>query len=305
MSPVERAPTSGSQKIGSPAKDRSTSVDIAGSGPSPDQVQLPAAKETTARPIATDSDEDIAAAAPTSWSFAACQRSECARIARVFRYARQIMRQELRGLALSHAESLLGAVTRTVVRAAEGDGKRRALGAESPVRTSKGQTRLNQPQVEDVDANLAGEGCDRDEEGSPSSHLEPWQQFETGGEEVGGDQERNRLKKPTYNVRRSRNLRYEARPYDAWNRRWALSVDEEDMGELTTLALEASMVETDIGAGTGAEAGEGGDLIAGWRKAFRKIISLTSGCRSSIEPSVSPRCDVKPYIYSYTFLAST
>lgn len=51
-------------------------------------------------------------APPTSWSFAARQRIECARLARMFRWADQRLKQHLRGLALGHAELLLEAVRR-------------------------------------------------------------------------------------------------------------------------------------------------------------------------------------------------
>lgn len=51
-------------------------------------------------------------APPTSWSFAARQRTECARLTRAFRWARQRIRQQLRGLALDQSERLLKTVRR-------------------------------------------------------------------------------------------------------------------------------------------------------------------------------------------------
>ncbi len=303
MPSVERPPTLGSLVTGSPTKDRSASMDVTDGPLSSDQVHLPAADQTTARLTAVDGDDDIAAAAPTSWSFAACQRSECARIARIFRYARQRLRQELRGLALSHAELLLGAVTRMVGPVVETNEGRRALGAESPKGKAKGEIGENRPQEEHAGTNPDGEEAGRDEEERPALQLEPPQHIRgeegEGGEEgEEGEEDGNKLglEKSMYNARRGRNLRYEARPNDTWNKRWALFVDEEDMGNLSTLALESSMLKLATGAGTEAEAEEEAGLIVEWRKAFRKSVSLAGGSRHPIEPSVAPRCGVKRFL---------
>lgn len=87
--------------------------------------------------IHADSDDN----APTSWSFAARQRLECARLGRAFRWARQRVRQELRGLALEHSELLLGAVRR--INAVGGY----SGGGRGPVR-SEGTTRRREHELE-------------------------------------------------------------------------------------------------------------------------------------------------------------
>lgn len=286
---VLRSPDAGSIKTasprtvspgtGSPTKDCFSS-DPADASPSFfGQAQVSAVQEETPRGTIEQGIDQVECnvdAPPTSWSFAARQRCECARIARVFRYTRHRMRQELRGLALNHAELLLGGVTRIV--AANGDGKatRRATDVYSPGRGAVEEGR-NQ------DGSRPGnDGCElREEEG-----------YRVQEEGEGGVGEKD-VWRPACRMRG--NLRHEARPHDAWDRRWAIAVDEENMGELYTLGLEGAMPEMgdrfEGWAGTGAGAG----LLVEWRKAFRRVISLTAGIRHPARICASQRCGSSTY----------
>lgn len=212
---------------------------------------------------AVGDDGDSVNAAPKSWSFAARQRFECARIVRVFRYARLRMRQTLRGLALDHAELLLGAVTRTVVEVAEGRGTAVKFRAGGSARRER---RPERPQATD----------DREPSGGSLSQAEQPGRFDLGGSEEEEDEAPGKEKQ---RVRRRSNPRHEARQCDAWNTRWALDVDEEDMGELCTLALDTSVLEEITGGGSGERAAEGERLVVEWRKAFRSSVILTGGSR--------------------------
>ncbi|CAM9710944.1 unnamed protein product [Scytosiphon promiscuus] len=230
--------------IGSPTKDRlltdTTDAGFALLEQSRSSTVMQAKPRETVEQ-AIDGEEYSADTPPTSWSFAARQRCECARIARVFRYARHRMRQELRGLALNHAELLLGAVTRMV--AADG-----AAGECSPDGESPGGWRHQHESRQDNDG------------------------YKSPGGVGPRDQPMGRTRT---------HLRHEARPHDAWNRRWALAVDEENMGELSTLGLEGATPEIGIGdrseGGAGAIAGARADLLVEWRKAFRRTVALTAG----------------------------
>lgn len=268
-----------SQNAGPPTNDDVAPTKVAASRPSLEQVILSTVRQEATRITTVDDDEDNADTAPTSWSFAARQRSECSRIARVFRYARHRMRQELRGLALDHAELLLSTVTRTVATIAEGRGSGGAAGVSSPTGTARGHRSHERPQVEHGGFNLEGEGDSLEEEELLASQLGLPRQFEADGQEGG---------KP--NVHRSgRNLRHEAQPHEAWNNRRAMAVDKDSMGELSTLGLEESMLEGDTDAGWEARAGVGADTLVEWRKAFRKRVCSTGGSRHPRELSANRR----------------
>lgn len=247
-----------SQDNGCPATDDVAPTIVAAGQPSLEEVLLSTVRREAIRTTPVGGGKDDDDAAPTSWSFAARQRSECARVARVFRYARHRMRQELRGLALDHAELLLGAVTRTVVAATRGSGG--VSGVSSSTETARAQRPREQAKMEDGDYNIEGEG---------------------GGQTGGKD-----------SVRLSgRNLRHEARPQGVWNKRWAMAVDEDGMGELSTLALDESMLEGDADAGLETRAGVGADTLVEWRKAFRQRVISTGGSRHQRERSTNRRCE--------------
>lgn len=272
MPSTERAWMVASQGTGPPTSGDVVPNTVASGRPSLEEVLLSTVRQEPTRTATADDGEDNADTEPTSWSFAARQRFECARIARVFRYARHRMRQELRGLALDHAELLLGAVTRTVVAIAAMRVPRGASGAPPPMETSRGDISRLHPQTEDGIDFLPLVGDDLEGESPPAS--------EAGGQ--GGGQ---------MNMRRGgRNLRHEARPQDAWNKRWAMAVDEDSMGELSTLALNESMLERDVDAGTEARAGIGADTLVVWRKAFRQRVLSTGGSRHQRERSTNRRC---------------
>ena len=263
MPPSELERMIASQDTGCPTTDEVASTTIAAGQLSLEEVLLSTVQREATRTTTVDDGKYDPDDAPTSWSFAARQRSECSRLARVFRYARHRMRQELRGLALDHAELLLGAVSRTIVAATRGPGGSSAV--PSSMGTARGRRSQGRSQTEDGDYSLEGEGDGMEEE-SPLG-------FEAGGQ-AGG---RN-------NVRLSgRNLRHEARPQDVWNKRWAMAVDEDSMGELSTLALDESMLEGDEDAGLEARAGVGADTLVEWRKAFRQRVISTGGSRHQRE----------------------
>lgn len=268
MPSTDRARAAASQVTGSSANADVASATVATGGRSLEQVLLSTARQDPTGGASTvDDGEENADTAPTSWSFAARQRSECSRIARVFRYARQRMRQELRGLALDHAELLLGAVTRTVVTAAKGRG------------TAEGHTAPERLSVKHDGYNLEGEGDGLEEAQPLASQLGVPRQPEAGRHDGG--------KK---NARRSgRNLRHEARPHDGWNTGCAMAVDEDGMGELSTLALDDSMLEGDADAGLEEKAGVGADTLIEWRKAFRQRVISTSGSRHPKEIGANRR----------------
>lgn len=196
-----------------------------------------AAAFTASHEVADDDD-----VAPTSWSFAARQRIECARIARAFKWARQRLRQELRGLALEHAELLLGAVRRAV----EAGGGRGTTGRERRVDHNRGRIQEKRLASGLSQRGLSEVGNIRLNEGSTFSK---W--------------------------------RYEARPRPASDNRWALAIDEEEMGDLSTLALETSLLK-----GTGVGAME----VKYWREAFRSRVRTTGGTRHPRELCINPRC---------------
>lgn len=228
--------------------------------------------------VAVDDDEDSLNAVPKSWSFAARQRFECARIVRVFRYARLRMRQTLRGLALDHAELLLGAVTRKVVEVAEGAGTTVDLCDGGSPRGERRQERLQAK--DDGDFNIEGESDHQEPGGDLRSQVgRPPRRCDLDRLEEEEDEVPGVSGKDEQRPRRRSNRRHEARQCDEWNTQWALNVDEEDMGELTTLALDASVLEEITGGGLGAKAAEGARFVVEWRKAFRKAVILTGGSR--------------------------
>lgn len=302
MPSVEKERGATSPKVGSPNNNRLRTTTVRPSPVAPAAAAAAAAnlsaleqellasvkKEPThATNIAVDDDEDSVTSAPKSWSFAARQRFECARIVRVFRYARLRMRQTLRGLALDHAELLLGAVTRTVVEVAEGAGRTvDAFAGGAP----RGKRRQDRPQEAKYDGVFDTEG--------ESDHREPGGEFvsQVGrpprGSDLGGlgeGEEGEVSGVDGERVRRRSNPRHEARHCDAWNMRWALDVDEEDMGELATLALDTSVLEEITVGGLGAKTAGGTRLVVEWRKAFRETVILTGGNRIPTQRRVSWR----------------
>lgn len=188
-------------------------------------------------------------AAPTSWSFAARQRFQCAHLMRAFRWVDRRMRQELRGLALDHAERLLAAVHRIVTARGEEGATEQGVRREGDNR----HARHGQPSQQD---------CRRGAEPVRwhLRHLEPG----------GGRPERGK---------KVWNWRHEARPQCEGGNRWALAIDEEEMGELSTLALETPTL---YGIDVGSE-------IKEWRKSFRKKVRTTGGNRHPRELRVFPR----------------
>lgn len=271
MPSPERTRTATSQNPGSPPNDDAVSPVTRGR-PSLEQVLLSTVTLGATHTTMVDDDEDSTDAAPTSWSFAARQRSECARIARVFRYARHRIRQELRGIALDHTELLLGLMTRTVATIAAGTGPGATSGASSARGTTISHLSQGRPQMEDGGHILQGER-DALEDNGP---------FAFEGDGQGGGKK---------NVRGSgRNLRHEARPQDVWNKRWAMAVDEDSMEELSTLALDESMLEGDSDAGLEATAGVGARTLVEWRKAFRQRVISSGGTRHQRERSANRRC---------------
>lgn len=304
------APKKESSNTGLPNEDQASTVTIAARSPSLEQVLLSTVNHATTRKAggdadADDDDERSADEPPTSWSFAARQRYECARIARVFRFARHRIRQELRGLALDHGERLLGAVARKLVPVPEEKGTgataadgvlpgRAAVGERKQrERPGAGHGRFDSP---------VGEGEREQAEGPATQRKQPGQPG-VGDQEQGGKEEDDHDDNDHDDddhairhqvVRRRRNLRHEARPYDAWNMRWALAVDEGDMADLPTLALEPSLLEEAIGHGSEAGAEEGADLVVTWRKAFREAVISTGGKRDSLAPN---RCETVPRLW--------
>lgn len=297
------SPNKESSNTGLPSEDQASSVAIAAHRPSLEQVLLSTVNQATSRKaggdINDDDDERSAAEPPTSWSFAARQRYECARIARVFRFARHRIRQELRGLALDHGERLLGAVSRRLVAVPEerGTGAANADGIVRGRAAAGEQTQREQPSAGHGGFDSrGGERGQKQAEGPATQRKQPRQpgvcDQEQGGQEDDDDDcddDADIIRHQV--VRRRRNLRHEARPYDAWNMRWALAVDEGDMADLSTLALEASLLEEATGDGSEAGAEEGADLVVTWRKAFREAVTSTGGKRDSLAPS---RCETVP-----------
>ncbi|CAM9191667.1 unnamed protein product [Ectocarpus sp. 4 AP-2014] len=290
------SPNKESTNTGVPSEDHASSVAIAARRSSLEQVLLSTVNQATSRKAGGDIDDDddkcSAAEPPTSWSFAARQRYECARIARVFSFARHRIRQELRGLALDHGERLLGAVARRLVAVPEERGTR-AANADGIVRgraAAREQTQREQPSVghSGFDSR-GGEGGQRPE-GTPMQRKQPRQfgvcdQEQEGQEDDEDDDDDDADVIRHQEVRTRRNLRHEARPYDSWNMRWALAVDEGDMADLSTLALRASLLEDATGDGSESGAEEGADLVVKWRKAFREAVTSTGGKRDSLAPS--------------------
>eukprot|EP00903_Cladosiphon_okamuranus_P016193 g14943.t2 len=275
MPSTERARMVASQDTGAPTSGDVVSTTGAIGRPSLEEVRLSTVGQEPTRTATAVDGEDIADTVPTSWSFAARQRSECARIARVFRYARHRMRQELRGLALDHAELLLGAVTRTVVTIAAMRASPAASGVPSvpPGETSRGNISQEHPQMEDDVYDLEGVGDDLEDKIPPASEI--------NGQ--GGTQKTMR--------RGGRNLRHEARPQATWNKRWAIAVDEDSMGDLSTLALDESMLEGGVDAGLEDKVGVEADTLVEWRKAFRQRVLSTGGKRHQMERSTNRRFD--------------
>lgn len=74
-------------------------------------------------------------------------------------------------------------------------------------------------------------------------------------------------------------LRHEARVQPAGNHRWALPIDEEEMGELYTLALETSALD-----GTGVDR----LMVREWREMFRSRVMM-GGCRKPTDLRIMPR----------------
>ena len=259
-----------SHDTGYPTVDGGASTIVAAGGLRLGEALLATVTQEGSGTTTVDNGKDDTDDVPTSWSFAARQRSECARLARVFRYARHRMRQELRGLALDHAELLLGAVTRTVVTATRGSGGIPAV--PSSTGTARGRRLRERPQMEGSAYNPEGEGDDLEEE----------TRLAEGGSQAGGKC-----------VARSsgRNLRHEARPQSVWNKRWAMAVDEDSMGELSTLALDEFMLEGDKDAGLEARAGVGADTLVEWRKAFRQRVFWTGASLDEKEHSANRRCE--------------
>lgn len=202
---------------------------------------------------------------PTSWSFAATQRLECSRIARAFRITRQRLRQELRGLAIKHAESLLGAVRRTFVTAAAGGGYTtgsRSTGSGSVARFA-GKNDVNRER-----RRWRGQGKGR----GRGAEVPPWPSAKVEAYDMGRFDE-------AY-VHLS-NLRHQARRQPAGDIRWALAVDEEEMGRISTISLEASSLE---GSGVNAK------TVKQWREEHRSRVSRIGGYRHPRDLSVLPRC---------------
>lgn len=275
MPSVGHEQNASSPNAGSPNNGGASPVAVVASMSSLEEELLSSVKcaPTNATTGVVDDEEYGVNAPPKSWSFAARQRLECARIVRIFRYARLRMRQTLRGLALDHAELLLGAVTRTVVEVAGGGGEEDKLPAGGPAR---GKIQQQRPQARD------GAGCNEGESDhrEPSGDLEPQlghpRHFDLGGLE----EENNKVSsKDKQRVRRRSNPRHEARHCDAWNTRLATDVDEKDMGDLSTLALDTSGLEEIPRGGLGARVAERERLVVEWRKAFRKKVVLTGGRR--------------------------
>ncbi|CAM9401133.1 unnamed protein product [Ectocarpus fasciculatus] len=280
-----------SSNTGLPNEDQASSDAIAARPPSLEQVLLSTVNKATTRKAGgdIDDDDDVCSAAepPTSWSFAARQRYECARIARVFRFARHRIRQELRGLALDHGERLLGAVARKLVAVPE----ERGTGAAVVDGVIPGSAAAGEPtQREQLSAghggfDSRGGGGGREQGKGPATQRKQPRQPGVGDQEQGGKGDDNDDIIGHQVVRRRRNLRHEARPYDAWNMRWALAVDEGDMADLSTLALEASLLEEATGDGSKAGAEDGADLVVTWRKAFREAVISKGGKRDSLAPN--------------------
>ncbi|CAB1111071.1 unnamed protein product [Ectocarpus sp. CCAP 1310/34] len=290
------SPNKESSITGLQSDDQASSVAIAARRPSLEQVLLSTVNKATTRKaggdIDNDDDERSAVEPPTSWSFAARQRYECARIARVFRFARQRIRQELRGLALDHGERLLGAVARRLVAVPEerGTGAANADGIVRGRAAAGERTQREQPRAGRSGFDSRGREGGQQAEGPPTQRRQPRQpgvcDQEQGGREGDGDDDDGDADVVRHLVvRRRRNLRHEARPCDSWNKRWALAVDEGDMADLSTLALEASLLEDATGDGSEAGAEEGADLVVKWRKAFREAVTSTGGKRDSLVPS--------------------
>lgn len=74
--------------------------------------------------------------------------------------------------------------------------------------------------------------------------------------------------------------RHEARPYPVGESRTALPIDEESMRQVSSLALEASLVE---------RAGVDGEDVKEWRKAFRRRVNMLGGIRRPKEFLVRSR----------------
>lgn len=202
---------------------------------------------------------------PTSWSFAATQRLECSRIARAFRMTRQRLRQELRGLAIKHAESLLGAVRRTFATAAAGGGY--ATGSRS---TGRGLVArfAGKNDVNRTRRRWRGQGKGH----GRGIEVPPWPSAKVEAYGMGRFDE-------AY-VHLS-NLRHQARPQPAGDPRWALAVDEKEMGRISTISLEASSLE---GSGVNAK------ILKQWREDYRSRVSRIGGYRHPRDLSVLPRC---------------
>lgn len=201
---------------------------------------------------------------PTSWSFAATQRLECSRIVRSFRMTRQRLRQELRGLAIKHAESLLSAVRRNFATSETG-------GGNITGRRSNGHGFLGGTSVTN---------------GVHRSHRH-WRGQETGrgqGIEVhswpSAKSKANGMERFDEESAHLSNLRHEARPQPAGDTRWALAVDEEEMGRISTISLEASSLE---GSGVNSR------IVKQWREDFRKRVSRIGGSRHPRDLAVLSR----------------
>lgn len=314
-----RSPRTGSPKdvspsIGSPREDCLFPDTADDSLSFLEQAQVSTVRQETTRATidqAIDGDEHSADAPPTSWSFAARQRCECARIARVFRYARHRMRQELRGLALDHAELLLGAVSRIVAADGDRNTTHRAAGVCSPDIGPAGRRRHQDGSRLDHDGHGFIQGRCRESEERASSRPSQGICFEggeLGRQEPGRQEDGGEGKAETRGGRRGQdvwklvgrtraNLRHEARPHDEWNRRWALAVDEENMGLLSTLGLEGAMPEMGtvdrFERGEGTRTGAAAELLVEWRKAFRRTVALTAGIRHPARLCASQRCESK------------
>lgn len=157
------------------------------------------------------------------------------------------MRQQLRGLALTHDELILAALSKTVI--------------SGPVGARRGDSAAFSTRVRDE-----GERGRREDHGQGHGDMQGARWVQQGVPELAG----GRLGMACMISR----WRYEARPQPAGDFRWALAIDEGGMERVSSLALEASLVD-----GTGLRA-EDVKLL---REAFRRMVGTMGGCRFPTE----------------------
>lgn len=221
--------------------------------------------------------EEIDDVTPTSWSFAARQRIECVRVVRSFRWVSTVLQQELRGLALEHAELLLGALRRTVIEGEEAE-------------NDNGVNQSLESRMKSVEKHVDGGGSSHCVGGKGGRGPIIGSPAGRSGRRSASHQAKERIREEVLKRKVSK-WRYMPRPQPAGDNRWATPVDEEELPEVSTLALEASLLE-----GTGV----GPDDVKEWRETFRRRVSRTGGARPARELCALPRYEqrfrLRPFV---------